>query len=88
MPDIEAIQASAPEVMKWDLTIRVGTMRNHDYCSSKAAEKTAQVSFGSWHLEGAMGQMYRLLNTDRTSHANLRPICAILTNGGAMRTHG
>jgi hypothetical protein len=35
-----------------------------------------------------MGQMYCSLKTHKRSHAKLRLMCAILTNGGAMQTHG
>jgi hypothetical protein len=48
MPDVETVQASAPQVMKRDLTIRVGTMRNHNYHSSKTAEMPYKSYLCSW----------------------------------------
>jgi hypothetical protein len=87
MLDIEAIQASASEVMKWDVSIRVRTVRNHDYCSSKAARKPPKsyLALGIWKEQWDKCTV-RLTLTG--SHAKLRLMCAILTNGGAMQTHG
>lgn len=48
MPDVEAVQASTPQVMKRDLTIRVGTVRNHNYYSSKTVEMPYHYYLLAW----------------------------------------
>ena len=80
MPDVEPVQASAPQVTKRDLTIRVGTVRNHNYHSSK----TAEMPYKSYLRSGVSSRQWDkcTVRMERCMHrAHSRPLFSFLFPG-------